>query len=188
MINNEREKMSIEFLNFQNMAANQNENKGVFARFYDKAVKTGNLQKNGLPEFEQKLYIEIKVRDQRDVFDQPATIEHIKRFSAEYNRYLSEKEKMKKGTALELFSFLSKGQLESCKFRGIYSVEELSTLSDEKAQNLGLSEERDLSKIFLKASKNNKVLAEFKKKEKEYLEEIKKLKEENERLKQDAEK
>lgn len=168
------------------MATKQDENKGVFARFYDKSVKTGNVQKNGLPEFEEKLYIEIRVRDERDVFDQPATSEHIKRFSAEYNRYLNEKERIKKGTSLKLFAFLSPQQLESCQIRGIFSVEDLGALSDEAAQNLGLTEERDLSRMFLKTSQNNKALADFKKKERQYVEEIKKLKEEIERLKTDV--
>lgn len=176
--------MSMEFLNFQNMTSIENENKGVFARFYDKAVKTGNILKNGLPEFEQKLYIEIKIRDERDVFDQPATQEHIKRFSAEYNRYLTEKEKKKQGTSLKLFSFLSSDQIESCYFRGIFSVEDLSALSDEAAQNLGLSEEKELGKMFLNASKNNKFLSQMRQKEKEYILKIQKLKEEIERLKQ----
>ena len=134
--------MNVEFLNFQNMATNQNMNNGVFARFYDKAVKTGNMKKNGLPEFENKLYIEIKVRDERDVFDQPATTEHIKRFAVEYSRYLNEKKEKREGTPLELFAFLTPAQIESCHFRGVFSVESLAKMSEEQARNLCLQEEK----------------------------------------------
>ena len=176
-------KMSIEFYNFQNALTNQNANNGVFARFYDKAVKTGNVLENGLPEVEKKLYIEIRVRDQRDVFDQPATVNHINRFATEYNRYLNQKEKLKKGTPLEMFAFLSTDQIESCHFRGIYCVEDLSSITDETARNLNISEEKSLAIDFLKASKNNKNLQFLKKKEKEYLNEIENLKTEIERLK-----
>lgn len=180
--------MSIEFYNFQNALVNQNANNGVFARFYDKAVKTGNILKNGLPEFEKKLYIEIRIRDERDVFDQPATVNHINRFATEYNRYLNQKEKLKKGTPLEMFAFLSAEQIESCHFRGIYCVEDLATLTDESARNLNISEEKKLAADFLKASKNNYNLQLWKKKEKEYLNEIQCLKNEIERLKNNVSK
>ena len=175
--------MSVEFLSFENAVTNQNSNNGVFARFYDKAVKTGNVLENGLPEVEKKLYIEIRVRDQRDVFDQPATVNHINRFATEYNRYLNQKEKLKKGTPLEMFAFLSADQVESCHFRGIYCVEDLSSITDETARNLNILEEKSLAIDFLKASKNNKNLQFLKKKEKEYLNEIENLKTEIERLK-----
>lgn len=177
------EKMSVEFLSFENAVTNQNANNGVFARFYDKAVKTGNVLENGLPEVEKKLYIEIRVRDQRDVFDQPATVNHINRFATEYNRYLNQKEKLKKGTPLEMFAFLSADQVESCHFRGIYCVEDLANIADVTARNLNISEEKNLAIDFLKASKNNQNLMLWKKKEKEYLNEIQNLKLEIERLK-----
>jgi len=175
--------MSVEFLSFQNMAANQNENKGVFARFYDKTVKTGNIKENGLPEFENKLYIEIKIRDERDVFDQPANQEHIKRFAFEYQRYLNEKQKTKDGTALEMFAFLEPSQIESCHLRGVFTLEDLEKLKDEQARDLGISQEKELAEKFLKTAKNNKSLFDFLQKEKMYQEEIKALKEEIERLK-----
>lgn len=175
--------MSVEFLNFQDMAINQNENRGVFARFYDKSVKTGNIKKNGMPEFANKLYIEIRIKDERDVFDQPATAEHIKRFAVEYNKYLSEKKEIGRGTPLSSFAFLSAEQIESCKFRNIFSVEALAALDDEKAKELDLNMEKKLAADFLKASKNNQVLFENMKKERKYLEEIRALKEEIERLK-----
>lgn len=63
-------------------------------------------------------------------------------------------------------------------------MEDLSALSDEAAQNLGLSEEKELGKMFLNASKNNKFLSQMRQKEKEYILKIQKLKEEIERLKQ----
>jgi len=165
------------------MATNQNINNGVFARFYDKTVKTGNIKKNGLPEFENRLYVEIKVRDQRDVFDQPANQEHIRRFAIEYSRYLNEKKQKKEGTPLEMFAFLSPNQIESCALRGIFSVEKLAQMQNEEARSLGLKEEKDLAIQFLKTAKNNKVIFDFFEKEKKYQAEINALKEEIERLK-----
>jgi len=174
--------MGIEFSNFENAVSRQRENSGVFARFYDKVVRTGNIKANGLPEFETKLYIEIKIRDERDVFDQPASANHIERFSAEYNRYLREKKEAEKGTPLSQFAFLSPGQIESCKFRGIFSVEALAEMNDNKAAQLDLMEEKKLANAFLEVSKNNQNIATFIKKEKMYLEKIEILKKELEHL------
>ena len=173
--------MGIDFANFENSVANQN--KGVFARFYDKFVRTGNIKSNGLPEFETKLYIEIKVRDERDIFDQPASAEHIERFSAEYNRYLKEKKEAAKGTPLTEFAFLSLEQIESCKLRGIFSVEALAGLDEKKATALDLAEEKKQAKVFLDISKNNQNISSLIKKEKMYLEQIDALKRELESLK-----
>ena len=174
--------MGFDFSNFENAVLQQRQNSGVFARFYDKAVRTGNIKANGLPEFETKLYIEIKIKDERDVFDQPASVEHIERFSGEYNRYLKEKKEAGKGTPLNQFAFLSEEQIECCKFRGIFSVEVLAALEDKKAEELDLTEEKKLANAFLEVSKNNRQIVNFTKKEKMYLEQIETLKKELESL------
>lgn len=175
--------MGIEFSHFENAVSRQSENSGVFARFYDKPVQTGNIKKNGLPEFKTKLYVEIKVRDERDVFDQPAGVEHIERFSAEYNKYLRQKQETGKGTPLTLFAFLDAGQIECCHLRGIFSVEDLAALEDKKADMLGLKDEKKSACLFLEAAKNNFSIASFEQKEKYYLEQINILSEELKRLK-----
>ena len=175
--------MGIEFSHFENAVSRQSENSGVFARFYDKAVKTGNIKPNGLPEFETKLYVEIKIRDERDVFDQPASVEHIERFSAEYNRYLKEKQEMGQGTPLNQFAFLSVEQIETCRLRGIFSVEALAAMDDKKANALDLNDAKEAAGVFLEMSKNNQSIDQFMKKERMYLEKINALTQELKRLK-----
>ncbi len=174
--------MGIEFLNFENTTLLQNKNKGVFARFYDKPIRTGNIKENGLPEFENRLYVEIKIKDERDVFDQPANMQHIARFPAEYNRYLHEKKEALNGTPLNQFAFLDLEKIEACKIRGIFSVEALAQLSDEVAQQLDLCEEKKSAKAFLDISKNNQNISAFLQKEKMYLEKIEELQKEIEAL------
>lgn len=170
--------MGFDFSNFENAVSPQRQNSGVFARFYDKQVRTGQIKPNGLPEFETKLYIEIKIKDERDVFDQPASVEHIERFGAEYNRYLKEKKEILKGTPLHQFAFLSPDQIECCRLRGVYTVEVLAELNNEAAEQLDLTEEKTLAKTFLEVSKNNKNIASLIKKEKVYLTQIETLKKE----------
>lgn len=155
---------------------NNKQDSGVFARFYNKFVKTGNIQENGMPEYKEKLYVEIKVRGDADVQDRPADEMDIRRFPQEYKLYLVKKEKMKNGTPLNQFAFLSVPQLEACDKRGILTVEDLAKLSDEQARELSLIDERNCAVKFLEMAQNNAVIAK-------YEEEIKVLKRENEALK-----
>lgn len=175
--------MDIDFSTFQSMINNSTTENGVLARFYDRAVATGEVAKNGLPVFKEVMYVEIRVRDQNDVFDQPADSTHLKRFPVEYNRYLLEKKESEKGTPLAQFAFLTVSQLECCKYRGIFTVERLADLDDAKAKDIGLVKEKELAIKFLEVSKNNAVIDDFSKKEKKYQAEIKKLKAEIEQLK-----
>lgn len=175
--------MDIDFSTFQTMINNSKTESGVFARFYDRAVSTGDISENGLPVFKETMYVEIRVRDQSDVFDQPADESHVRRFPVEYNRYLLEKKESEKGTPLAQFAFLTVSQLESCKYRGIFTVERLAELEDAKAKDIGLVKEKELAIKFLEVSKNNAVINDFSKKEKKYQAEIKKLKAEIEQLK-----
>lgn len=175
--------MEFEFSSFQNVLAPQNQNNGVVARFYDKYVQTEKFAQNGLPVFEKKLYVEIKVKDQYDVFDQPATEDHVKRFEVQYQNYLQSLKQEKKGTPLSMFAFLNAEQIACCRFRNIFTVEALAQLDEANARALNLENEKDLALDFLRISKNNKALFEMKKKQKEYLAEIENLKQEIERLK-----
>lgn len=175
--------MNADFAMFQSMIKNARTEEGVFARFYDRAVRTGKVLENGLPEFVSKTYIEIRVRDNNDIVDRKAEKEDEMRFPVEYNRYLLEKKQMENGTPLTQFAFLDVVQLEACKYRGVFTVEMLAGLDDDKAQTIGLVEEKDLAKRFLEVSKNNQAIDDFAKKERKYKAEIKKLKEEIEALK-----
>lgn len=62
---------------FQSMidASKGNQNKDMTARFYDRSVKTERIDENGLPVFEDVCFVEIRVKDSYDVYDQPATEE-----------------------------------------------------------------------------------------------------------------
>ena len=174
--------MDADFLAFQSMINNKTED-GVFAKFYDRVVRTGNMLNNGLPEFAKKTYIEIRIRDNNDIYDQPAKEADKMRFPVEYQRYLLEQKQVENGTPLNQFAFLDAKQLETCKFRGIFTVETLAALDADKAKTIGLEQEKELAQKFLDISKNNQAINEFAKKEKKYQAEIKKLKEEIAKLK-----
>ncbi len=175
--------MDMDFATFQNLIDDEKRDNKTWARFYDKCVRTGNMNKNGMPEFKTTTYIEIRNQDNHDIYDQPAGEEYQKRFPREYARYLLEKKQLVDGTPLDQFAFVTKEQLASCHFRGIFTVETLAALEADKAKSIGLVEEVEKAKKFLAMSKNNAAIDEFAKKEAAYKLEIAKLKEEIENLK-----
>lgn len=181
--------MDMDFALFRQAADNINDERNVRARFYDKAVKTEQTTANGLPVFKNVTYIEIRLKDNNtEVFNQPASAEKIKRFPREYEMYLAAKKQASEGTPLEQFAFLSAAELETCRSRGIFTVEMLATLSAEKVQSLCLQNEHRLANLFLQQAHNNKSVADFAERENEYKAQIEKLNKRIEILQQQIEK
>lgn len=177
----------MDFATFEKIARNNNPEDGVFARFYDRVVKCGEIDEHGMPKFESVCFVEIRIKDNNsEVFDQPATDEKIQRFPAEYARYQLAKKQVEKGTPLEQFAFLTLSEIESLKVRGIFTVEALSSLSDSKAEQLELKKERDLAVYFMEQARDNQVLIKWQKKEEKYREQISILKNKTEALKMEV--
>ena len=161
--------MVMDYALFQQVIGQSESEKNVAARFYDKAVKTNEVAKNGLPVFKNVTYIEIRLKDNStEVFNQPATDEKIRRFPKEYALYQLSKKQVENGTPLEQFAFLTAAEIATCKSRGVFTVEALAGLDIDKVQSLGLQDEHVLAEMFLEKSNNNKMLDDFAKKEVEY--------------------
>lgn len=159
---------------------NQRSENNVFAKFHNKWVKTGKIKDNGLPEFVEKLYIEIKIKGNTDVSDRPAEETDLMRFPREYAYFKNKEEKLKQGTPLNQFAFLTAPEIEECDNKGILTVEDLAGLTDEQAKSINMVQAKELAIKFLQMAKDNKVIADFE-------EEIKRLKAENQKLKEDLE-
>lgn len=161
--------MDMDYALFQQVIGQSESEKNVAARFYDKAVKTNEVAKNGLPIFKNVTYIEIRLKDNStEVFNQPATDEKIRRFPKEYALYQLSKKQVENGTPLEQFAFLTAAEIATCKSRGVFTVEALAGLDIDKVQSLGLQDEHVLAEMFLEKSNNNKMLDDFAKKKVEY--------------------
>ena len=175
--------MDMDFSLFRQIADNIQDEHNVMARFYDKAVKTSKVSDNGVPIFKNVTYVEIRLKDNNtEVFNQPASAEKIRRFPKEYALYQMSKEKIKDGTPLEQFAFLTAAEVATCKNRGIFTVEDLAALDNEKVQKLNLEDEHQLAKVFIKNANNNGKIADFVAREKEYRQQIKMLREKIENL------
>lgn len=135
---------------------------GVSARFYDRAVKTGEFDSNGIPKFVDVCYCEIRIKDNTtEVFDQPATPDKIERFPVEYARYQLSKKQVKNGTPLENFAFLSLSEIESCKYHGIFTLEALVDLSEDRVRNLNLIKEQKTARCFLENNRQVKKIEDI---------------------------
>lgn len=158
--------MDTDFMTFKTMIDNSQTEKDVVARFYDRSVKTDEVnQQTGLPVFKNVCYVEIRIKNNNtDIFNQPATAEKIARFPVEYNRYLSVKKECKDGTPLEHFSFLTTAQIDTLKYHGILSVEQLSSLQPEQAVDLGVSSEFESAKRFVRLAQNHLTESQWQKK------------------------
>ena len=157
---------------------------GVFARFFDKWVKTGKIQDNGLPEYKERCYVEIRVKNSNDVPVRPADENDIRRFSKEYAFYKAKKEKRKEGTPLNQFAFLSVPQLDACEMKGICTIEQLAGLTDEQAKELNICDAKELAIKFLEMAKGNNIVAEYKEKIKQLEGRIETLEAENKALRE----
>ncbi len=175
----------MDFATFEKIANNSYSEEGVIARFYDRVVKTDKLTADGLPKFKLVCFCEIRIKDNNsEIYDQQATKEKIKRFPREYALYQLSKKKIEDGTPLEQFAFLDAAEIETLKLRGIFTVENLAELSEQKADELSLSKERELAYKFVQQAKGNLSLAKWQEKEEGYLQKIKLLENKIEDLQQ----
>ncbi len=147
--------MDSDFLTFRNVIENSNIEKDTFARFYDRSVKTNEINpKTGVPIFKDVCFVEIRIKNNNtDIYDQPASEEKKARFPNEYRQYLKEKETRPIGTALENFSFLTASQINTLKFYHIDTLEKLSALTPEQASDLDIVNEYHLAQNFLAGAK-----------------------------------
>lgn len=171
--------MDADFALFRQLLEQPNaEDNNMVARFYDKAVKTSSVARNGLPIFKNVTYVEIRLKDNStEVFNQPAGQDKIRRFPKEYALYQMAKKQTADGTPLEQFAFLDAAEIATCKSRGVFTVEMLAALPDDKIQDLGLQNEHKLACLFLEHSKQNFKLQNFAQQEAKYQSEIAELKE-----------
>lgn len=177
----------MDFNSFNKFASAPATEDGVAARFYDRTIKTDKLDAQGFPVFAEVCFCEIRLKDNvSEVFDQPATIDKIRRFPREYAHYQQIRKQAAEGTPLEQFAFLSKPEIEALKVRGIYSVESLGALDDDKSNSLGIARERDQARKFIEQAQNNQCIEKWRRKEEQYLARIARLEEDIASLKQTA--
>lgn len=173
----------MDFDDFQSTLSNKGDS-SIFVRFYDRSVKTSELDRRGLAKYKTVVFVEKRTRDDPSRYDQPASKDDIMAFPVEYQRYQLQKKQTEEGTPLEQFAFLDTSQIESCHYYGIFTLEALVNLPKEKIETLNLEKEAEKAKKFLDMNKNNTSIADFEKREEEYKTKIYNLEEQISALKE----
>ena len=83
-----------------------------------------------------------------------------------------------------MFAFLSATEIETCKYRGIFTIEDLADLTQEQAKNLQLSKEYETAKKFVSFDKNIKNMTTINEIEQKYQKQITGLEEQIKKLSQ----
>lgn len=124
--------------------------------FYDKAVQDRKeTEIQGRAVFKIVPFIEILIPgapNQRP--NLRATDEHKARFPKAWVLYLERKKGLADGTPLEQWPYLNQAQVAELKHAGVYSVEQLSAVTDGNLKNLGLHgrDLRERAKQFLQGA------------------------------------
>ena len=140
------------------------QDKSLVARFYWKAdYQSFKSEKEGRPIFEDKEYIEIFIPgDKTTEIRRPATQEDRVRFEKQYQDFQNNQKQGMVGTPLEQWPLLMPAQIMQLKAMHVYTVEQLSEISDTSLQKIGPGT-RDLQQKaikWLESAKENKHLAE----------------------------
>lgn len=146
--------MMSDFDIFQDLLAKEQSQDGIYARFYDRDIKTEKYDENGIPVFDTVCFCEIRMKDNTaEIYDQPADDEKKARFTKEYARYELGKKQIETGNKLENFAFLSVGEIEALHYRGIFTLEALASLPEDKALSIGLEKECKLAIKFVETAR-----------------------------------
>ena len=140
-----------------NMAMGTNPgDEGLMVKFYERAVeKKAESKIQGRPIFEDKTYISIIVPGQKSGVERPKRPTDEARFAAHWRAYKERIDLSEAvvGTPLKEWPLLSRSQVEALAFHNVFSVEQLSSVSDgANIQVLGINSLKQQAKAFLEVA------------------------------------
>lgn len=135
--------------------------------FYDKRVPVPSKSTAESIHFDKKTYVRIsRPGDDKQVFDNPAKQNHMKRFPMQYQAYLTGKSQVN-GTPIERLlemGVLQKGQIEMIKLSGMSAIEQVAGASSSAIAGWGDEAKKiqDLCKGYVNQRANIEQSAESK--------------------------
>lgn len=131
----------------------------------------------GRPIFTNVDFVCIRQPTERDIYDQPATMEDKRRFASKWAAYKEGRDQAPQGTPVALLFADNMAVVENLKYFKISTVEQLANLTDTQIQNMGLGgrEFMNKAKAYLEKSEKGKGFHELE-------DQINKLKLQNEEL------
>ena len=132
---------------------------GLFAEFFTEAVQNNfKSAEAGRPIFEDRTYVRIVIAgDQKTEVVREASDADKQRFAREFNAFSLQAEGIAQaGTPLKEWPPLTPAMVRNFNAHKVYTVEQLSTLSDGQIQNVGMGarEWRGKAQAFLESASN----------------------------------
>lgn len=112
----------------------------------------------GRPIFRNVDFVCIQQPAERDIYDQPATMEDKRRFASKWAAYKEGRDQAPQGTPVALLFADNMAIVENLKYFKISTVEQLANLTDTQIQNMGLGgrEFMNKAKSYLEKSEKGK--------------------------------
>ena len=132
----------------------------LFVKFHTVAIPdVEKSAEEGRPIYKETVQIQIMQPGNKDsIIDRPITEEDKRRFYRRYNAWVENEKVLIEGTMLEAVArdpllMISVAQMEELKYFGIYTVEQLASVSDSNAQKfMGINELKKRARTYLEAS------------------------------------
>jgi hypothetical protein len=119
----------------------------LWVRFEKKAVKNAfKSEMEGRPIYEEVNYVRIQQPGERDVYNQPATQDHIRRFPKQWEAFQKGAEQIPEGTPIALLFPNEEAVREVLLDLKILTVEQLASCSEHAIERLGMDGRRYVAK------------------------------------------
>lgn len=135
--------------------------KKLAVKFFKKAVyQRAESEREGRQIFKDVDYISIKIPgDSHTIVEHKATDEDKRRFSKIWEAYVERNENIQSGIPLEMLPGISPAQVQNYRGHNIYTIEQLSGLSERIIQKIAGSREWvEKANVFLKGNNENQEL------------------------------
>lgn len=140
---------------------NQNQaDQSLLVRFFHKTRKKKDQIAGGVPEFEEAVYVEIRIAGHRDPQAcRPATEADKKRFNRHYDAFMKRVELPQEGFPLAEWPLMNRTMVEELSFMSIKTVEQLASLNDSSLNFQGASTFKRKAGEWLEERNSNSALA-----------------------------
>lgn len=138
--------------------------KGVYAEFSMKAKKIAESGVNGLPIYEDRIWIDITPAGGNQVVNRWATEKDIARFKQKYDAFIKGVEAPVNGLAVENWPSATPAEVKMLKQANVRTVEDLAMLSETGLKNVGFGARGLQSKareFLASAAENGQVAVEM---------------------------